>query len=102
MIEKTLFDYKKNSFQAILQKLFLKILKKISSKYYERNKNFSEIFSIVLKKFKEYFFIYFLKVKYPIYYRLPLNHLNHFDKFRYFSNILRENKINFFLLGGHY
>ena len=35
-----------------------------------------------------------------MYYRLPLNHLNHFDKFTYFSKILKKNKINFFLLGG--
>ncbi len=101
MIEKTLFDYKKNSFQAILQKLFLKILKIISSKNYERNKNFFRNFLNSIKKILKNFFLYiFLKIKYPIYYRLPLNHLNHFDKFRYFSKILKENKINFFLLGG--
>ncbi len=101
MIEKTLLDYKKNSIQAILQKLFLKILKTISSKYYERNKNFFRNFLNSIKKILKNIFLYiFLRVKYPIYYRLPLNHLNHFDKFKYFSKILIENKINFFLLGG--
>ena len=56
MIEKTLFDYK-NSFQAISQKLFLKILK-ISSKYYERNKIFSEIFNSISKKILKNIFLY--------------------------------------------
>ncbi len=101
MIEKTLLNYKKNAFQAILQKLFLKILKIISTKHFERNKNFFKNFLNRIKKILKNIILYvFLKIKYPMYYRVPLNHLNHFDKFRYFSKILKENKINFFLLGG--
>ena len=52
------------------------------------------------KIFKNILLFIFLKIKYPIYYRIPLNHLNHFDKFKYFSKILKEEKINYFLLGG--
>jgi phosphorylcholine metabolism protein LicD len=101
MIEKTLLDYKKNSFQAILQKFFLKILKIISPKNYERNKNFFRNFLNSIKKILKNILLYiFLKIKYPMYYRLPLNHLNYFDKFRFFSKILKEDKIKFFLLGG--
>lgn len=101
MNEKILLNYKKNIFQAILQKLFLKILKLISPKDFKRNKIFFRNFLNSFKRMLKNIILYiFLKIKYPTYYRLPLNHLNYFDKFRYFSKILTENKINFFLLGG--
>ena len=101
MKEKTLLDYKKSTSQAILQKLFLKTLKIISPKHYEKNKFFFKNSLNSLKKiFKNILLYIYLKIKYQIYYRIPLNHLNHFDKFKYFSKILKEEKINYFLLGG--
>tara|TARA_Y100000816_G_scaffold290332_1_gene278752 strand:+ start:403 stop:1143 length:741 start_codon:yes stop_codon:yes gene_type:complete len=101
MKEKTLLDYKKSTSQAILQKLFLKTLKIISPKHYEKNKFFFKNSLNSLKKILKNILLYiYLKIKYPIYYRIPLNHLNHFDKFKYFSKILKEEKINYFLLGG--
>ena len=45
MKEKTLLDYKKSTSQAILQKLFLKTLKIISPKHYEKNKFFFQKFT---------------------------------------------------------
>ena len=82
MIEKTLLDYKKNVFQAFLQKQFLQILKIVSKKNFSRNKKFfKNIINNAKKTFKNIILYIFLKLKYPMYYRLPLNHLNHFDKF---------------------
>ena len=92
---------KKSWLQRLAKKLVLKILSKLSPNKSLSYKN--KIIAIRVKIIQEFLPMikgFFLKFKYPAYFRLPLKHIRSIHALLKFLKILEEKKIDFFLVDG--
>ena len=98
---KTLYAKPKSLVRELVQKLFLKLLFKLFSKksifYKNKIKN-------IMNRSAFYIYLYlaviYLKLKYPLYYSLPAEQIYALHITIKFLEILKKQKIDFFLLGG--
>ena len=98
---KTLYAKPKSLVRELVQKLFLKLLFKLFSKksifYKNKIKN-------IMNRSAFYIYLYlavtYLKLKYPLYYSLPAKQIYALYITIKFLEILKKQKIDFFLLGG--
>lgn len=98
---KTLYAKPKSLVRELVQKLFLKLLFKLFSKksifYKNKIKN-------IMNRSAFYIYLYlaviYLKLKYPLYYSLPAKQIYALHITIKFLEILKKQKIDFFLLGG--
>ena len=98
---KKLYDKPKSLLREIIQKLFLKFLLKVFPKKFLPYKN--KIRFIMNKSgFYLYFYlaVFFLRFRYPLYYRLSSRQIYALHITTKFLRILKPQKIDFFLLEG--
>ena len=98
---KKLYDKPKSLLREIIQKLFLKFLLKVFPKKFLSYKN--KIRFIMNKSgFYLYFYlaVFFLRFRYPLYYRLSSRQIYALHITTKFLRILKPQKIDFFLLEG--
>lgn len=92
---------KKSKIRELIQELFLKLLNYVFGVKFQFYKNKIKLLmsNIRLKKIL-YFETLILRIKYPLYFKLPAKHLYGIDLLIRFSNFFKLNKINFFIIGG--
>jgi len=99
--EKILYTKPKSFIRKLLQKLFLKILLKFFPKKFSSYKN--KIRNL-LNKFGFHLPLtlsaIYLKFKHPRYFKVPSRQICAFEQLIKFSEVLKKNKIDFFLLCG--
>ena len=98
---KKLYDKPKSLLRAKIQRLFLKFLLKLFPEKFLFYKN---KIKFIMNKSGFYLYFYlaviFLRLRYPLYYRLPSRQIYAFHITTKFLKILEQQKIDFFLLEG--
>ena len=98
---KILYTKPKSLLRELIQRLFLKLLSKVFPKNFLFYKN--KIRFLMNKSgFYSYFYlaVIFLRFRYPLYLRLPSRQIYAFYVINKFLKILKQQKIDFFLLEG--
>ena len=98
---KTLYEKKKSLLRALIQKLFLKLLLKLFPKKFLSYKN---KIKLIMNKSGYFLRLYlastYLRFRYPLYFRMPSTQLYAVGTAIKFLEILKPQKIDFFLTGG--
>ena len=91
----------KSLLRRLIQKLFLKFLSKLfASKFLFYKNKIKTIMNGIGFYLRLYLSVIYLRFKYPFYFRLPSKQLNAIGTTINFLEILKPQKIDFFLLGG--